>query len=61
MLQEIRNATLLLGAAGISKYEEHMLLLLQVPDVPGKEIPLILSSIIYVKLILRLFLFSGRL
>lgn len=60
MLQEVRNATLLLGAAGISKYEERMLLLLQVPDVPGKEIPL-LSSIIYVKLILRLFLFYGRL
>lgn len=60
MLQEIRNATLLLGAAGISKYEERMLLLLQVPDVPRMEIPL-LSSIIYVKLILRLFLFYGRL
>lgn len=60
MLQEVRNATLLLGAAGISKYEERMLLLLQVPDVPGKEIPL-LSSIIYVKLILRLFLFYERL
>lgn len=50
MLQEVRNATLLLGAAGISKREERMLLLLQVPDVPGMEIPL-LSSIIYVKLI----------